>query len=148
VHFPASVTTLGDYAFRNCGGLKSVVLPSTITAINKHAFNGCNNVTFYTDCEAKPADWLGHWNSSYRPVFWGCTLSADKSYVVSFVKTATSLINTGAINGISAPMREGYEFGGWATASGSSNVAYTMENVATAPNGTTLYAIWSAQSAE
>ena len=139
---PASLKKLGDYAFRNCGELKSVILPQTLTTIGKHAFNGANKATFYAEVSARPSLWIGQWNSSNRPVVWGCTLSQDKSYVVSFVKTATSVVNTVATNGIAAPTRAGYVFAGWATSQGGSAV-YTMENFMDAPNGTTLYTVWS-----
>ena len=62
---------------------------------------------------------------------------------MSFTKTATSVLNTVATNGIAAPTRAGYEFAGWATSEGGSAV-YTMENFTTAPNGTTLYTVWTA----
>ena len=142
LQFPNSLTTIQDYAFRNCDGLKSVVLPASITTIGKHVFNGANNATFYTEYAARPTLWIGQWNTSYRPVVWGCTLSQDKSYVVSFTKTANSITDSRALNGMNAPVRAGYEFAGWATSEGGS-VAYTMENIMDAPNGTTLYAVWN-----
>ena len=142
VELPASLTTLGDYAFRNCNGLRSVILPETLTTISKHVFNGCNNVTFYTEYSARPQLWIGQWNSSYRPVVWGCTLSEDKTYVESFTKTAASITNSSATNGMSAPMREGYEFAGWATSKNGEPV-YTMETLLEVENGTTLYAVWN-----
>lgn len=142
VKLPNSLTTVSDYAFRNCDGLKSVILSTGITSMGKHVFNGSNSATFYIEYESKPMDWLGQWNSSRRPVVWGCTLSDDNSYVVSFVKTADSIVNPVATNGMAAPTRDGYTFGGWATTQGSTAAAYTMENVKDAANGTTLYAIW------
>lgn len=142
VKLPESLTTLGDYSFRNCNGLKSVVLPESLTTINKHVFNGCNNVTFYTEYSARPQLWIGQWNSSYRPVVWGCTLSEDKTYVESFTKTAASITNSSAVNGMSAPLRAGYEFAGWATSKDGEPV-YTMETLLEVENGTTLYAVWT-----
>lgn len=142
LQFPNSLTTISDYAFRNCNGLKSVILPASITTIGKHAFNGANNVTFYTEYAARPALWIGQWNTSYRPVVWGCTLSEDKTYVVSFTKSAASITDDRAVNGMNAPTRAGFTFDGWATAEGGS-VAYSMEDIMSAPNGTTLYAVWS-----
>ena len=139
---PESLTTLGDYSFRNCNGLKSVVLPESLTTINKHVFNGCNNVTFYTEYSARPQLWIGQWNSSYRPVVWGCTLSEDKTYVESFTKTAASITNSSAVNGMSAPIKEGYDFAGWATSKDGEPV-YTMETLLEVENGTTLYAVWT-----
>ena len=54
-----------------------------------------------------------------------------------------TLTNPYATNGIAAPVREGYTFAGWATEQGSKQVAYTIENMAEAPEGTVLYAIWN-----
>ena len=111
--------------------LNVAVAVSTITA-----------VTFYTEYAARPALWIGQWNTSYRPVVWGCTLSEDKTYVVSFTKSAASITDDRAVNGMNAPTRAGFAFDGWATVEGGS-VAYTMEDIMSAPNGTTLYAVWS-----
>ena len=141
VKLPNSLKKLDDYAFRNCNALKSIIIPQTVTAINKHVFNGCNNLTIYTEYTERPTLWLGHWNSSNRPVIWGCELSEDKSYVVSFEKNATSILNEKAVNGISAPTCEGYTFAGWSTTEGG-NVEYTMENLTSVENGTKLYAVW------
>ncbi len=142
IELPASVTVLDDYAFRNCNALKSVILPATLTTLNKHVFNGCNNATFYVEHTERPQTWFGQWNSSYRPVVWGCTLSADKSYVVSFVKTETSINNPVAVNGMSAPTKEGFEFAGWTTVEGGTTAEYTMETMLEVENGTTLYTVW------
>lgn len=148
IDVPASLQKIDDYAFRNCAALKSVLLPTTVETINKHAFNGCNNVTIYVEYETRPMGWLGHWNSSYRTVFWGCTMSEDDSYVVSFVKTATTLTNTSVVNGMAAPTKAGYDFLGWTSVQGGTTAEYTMETVAEAANGTTLYAVWAEKAAE
>ncbi len=148
VDVPASLKVIDDYAFRNCAGLKSVLLPSTVETIDKHAFNGCNNATVYTEYSERPQGWIGQWNSSYRTVFWGCTLSEDDSYVVSFVKTATTLTNTSVVNGMAAPERAGWEFKGWTTVKGGTTEEYTMETIVNAENGVTLYAVWAQVVAE
>ena len=145
IELPASLTVLDDYAFRNCKVLTSVILPTTLTTMNKHVFNGCNNATFYAEAAERPQTWYGQWNSSYRPVIWGCTLSADKSYIISFEKTASSIVNPVAVNGMAVPTREGYKFDGWSKVSENSPVDYTMETMLEAENGTTLYAVWSKQ---
>ena len=54
--------------------------------------------------------------------------------------------NENALNGISNPERAGYTFVGWTTEAGETNVEYTAENLASAPIGATLYAIWLAES--
>ena len=42
---PNSVTSIGDYAFRYCSKLTSIVIPNSVTGIGNSAFNGCYNLT-------------------------------------------------------------------------------------------------------
>ena len=39
------VTIIGDEAFRDCHGLRSVKFPKSVTSIGKYAFSGCNGLT-------------------------------------------------------------------------------------------------------
>jgi hypothetical protein len=142
---PDTLTSIGDYAYRGCTGLTSIAIPEGITAIGKHAFYGLKNTTLYCEADSILPYWSDRFNSSYRPVFWGCTLSDDNSYVVSFTMNAGCLSNSKATNGISNPTRVGYVFVGWATEPGSNTVAYTSENISEAANGTVLYTIWTEQ---
>ena len=43
-----SVTSIGDYAFRNCDGLTSVTIPNSITSIGNSAFRNCDGLTSVT----------------------------------------------------------------------------------------------------
>lgn len=45
VTLPASVTAIGDYAFRNCTSLATVTLPASVTAIGEYAFSDCTSLT-------------------------------------------------------------------------------------------------------
>lgn len=144
IALPSTITSIGDYAFRGCAATSSIVLHDGIATIGKHAFYNLNNTTIYASVDNIQPYWNDRFNSSYRPVFWGCTLSEDKSYVVSIVVSEDSIDNPGAKGGISEPTRAGYTFLGWATAPGSTEIVYTSANVTTAPDGTVLYAVWSA----
>ena len=89
-----SVTSIGDYAFRDCYGLTSITIPDGVTSIGMSAFDSCYNLTsitipdsvtsikyrafFYCDAltvfckaESQPDSWDSDWNSGYRPVVWG-----------------------------------------------------------------------------
>ena len=45
---PASVTTIGKNAFRDCRKLASVTIPKGVAEISQHAFYGCNGMTKLT----------------------------------------------------------------------------------------------------
>ena len=40
-----SVTSIGDYAFTECGGLTSVTIPNSVTSIGINAFSNCSGLT-------------------------------------------------------------------------------------------------------
>ena len=42
---PAGVTSIGNYAFRDCSGLTSVEIPASVTSISSSAFYGCSGLT-------------------------------------------------------------------------------------------------------
>lgn len=48
ITLPASITTIGDYAFNNCTSLTSINLPNSITSIGESAFNQCRSLTNLT----------------------------------------------------------------------------------------------------
>ncbi|WP_320054788.1 MBG domain-containing protein [uncultured Acetobacteroides sp.] len=45
IAIPSSVTAIGDYAFFGCSGLTSVTIPSSVTSIGNFAFCGCSGLT-------------------------------------------------------------------------------------------------------
>lgn len=141
-----SVHEIGKQAFRNCSNLTSVLLGKNIEVIDMHAFYGCNQLTIYTELVSEGVNWNSRWNTSYRPVLWNCTLSSDGSYVESYT-TGTAYISNAIVaedneNLYSASYREGYTFVGWSTTKDGTQAEYTAEDIGTAPEGITLYAIW------
>ena len=42
------VTSIGDYAFYECSGLTSVIIPNSVTSIGSYAFDGCSGLTSVT----------------------------------------------------------------------------------------------------
>ncbi|MBD5137330.1 MAG: leucine-rich repeat protein [Lachnospiraceae bacterium] len=45
---PESVTSIGDYAFSGCTGLKSITIPESVTSIGWGAFNSCTGLESIT----------------------------------------------------------------------------------------------------
>ena len=48
MEIPASVTGIGDYAFRGCTSLVSVTIPASVTSIGWNAFVDCDNLADVT----------------------------------------------------------------------------------------------------
>ena len=139
---PQGVKSIGKYAFLRWKSVKSVVLSKDVETIGDHAFNACNSATFYTDAQSIMPKWSKSWNSSYRPVVWNCTLSEDKTYVVSVTIGENGISNPLAKGGISAPEREGYSFAGWTTKENSTEIEFSASDITKAEEGVTLYAVW------
>jgi len=143
VAIPDSTETIGAYAFKSCPLLQSVILSKNVKEIGKNAFYGCFG-TVYTTAEGN--EWGEKWNSSFRPLIGGCTLSEDGTYVESVTLGANGVLNPNAWLGLSDPVREGYDFVGWATQSGASSGDYQTAEIVALPAGTVLYAVYRIKS--
>ena len=62
---PGSVTSIGDYAFRNCTGLTGVTIPGSVTSIGYGAFSYCIGLTGITIAETV--------TSLLGAAFYGCS---------------------------------------------------------------------------
>ena len=56
VFIPATVTTLSEYAFYDCGNMRTIELPATINLIGESAFNNCTGLTSITVHSTYPVD--------------------------------------------------------------------------------------------
>lgn len=151
---PDSVREIGDGAFYYLGeeaidengkplsGARCVIIRGSIDDIGMHAFYGCDGATFYVNDDNRDIDWGIGWNSSRRPVVWNVSLSEDGSYVTGITVKEDTFDFYEEINFLRAPYREGYSFEGWSL-SEDGVIAYTVSNVASAPVGTTLYAVYT-----
>ena len=59
------VTSIGEYAFRGCSGITSVVIPNSVTTIGEYAFRGCSSLTSITIPNSVTS--IGEY------AFWGCS---------------------------------------------------------------------------
>lgn len=141
VALPASVRSIGTQAFRGCVSLQQILLPAGTEQIGLHAFYGDLQATIYTDVQNDAVRWEEYWNSSYRPFITNCSFSEDGTYVVSVTVPQGGFSYVNASNVVSAPMRDGYVFAGWALSAGG-QVAYSADQIGQAAPGTVLYAVW------
>lgn len=146
---PDTLEFIGAYSFKGCNALESILLKGSVSEIEKHAFYGCKKMTIYTDVVTPNEKWHPLYNSSYRPVLFGCELSEDQSYVVAFTVTEDTMINPNAKEGIKAPTRDGYTFAGFKAMikdehGEEKEVVYEASAIKEVPNGTRLEAVWIA----
>ncbi len=78
IEIPSSVTSIGNYAFSGCNNLENIKIPSSVTRIGNFSFNKCGNLTIYCNADSKPSQWDSYWaksdgyNSISYPVVWDC----------------------------------------------------------------------------
>ena len=48
ITIPSSVTSLSDHCFSGCSGLTSITIPSSVTSLGDHCFDGCRGLTSIT----------------------------------------------------------------------------------------------------
>ena len=83
VLIPDSVTSIGSYAFYNCSSLVSIEIPSGVTSIGSYAFSGCSMLKIYCEAESQPSGWNTSWNYYNRPVVWG--VCQEHTFVITTV---------------------------------------------------------------
>ena len=65
ITIPSSVTSLGDYCFWGCSGLTSITIPSSVTSLGASCFSDCSGLTSITIPSSVTS--LG------GSCFWGCS---------------------------------------------------------------------------
>ncbi len=136
---PDTLTSVGRQAFRNCAALSGLVLGAGLESIGEHAFYGCRGLTLYAVPETAPAGWDARWNSSYRPVLYGCR--AEDGVLAGLTKRGTATANLNEATSVTAPVRVGYGFAGFATEAGGPAV-YAAADFGKIPEGTELFPVW------
>jgi hypothetical protein len=125
----------------------SVIVPDSLITIDAYAFSSYYMMTVYTNAASLPAGWDGECYEDAL-VVWGCELSDDGTYMVSFL--AGNCLGPWGEDWrdyeLLEPRRAGFTFGGWALTAYDADLkaaAYTMETLWQATDGAALYAIWT-----
>ena len=63
ITIPSSVTSLGESCFSSCSGLTSITIPSSVTSLGDQCFSGCSGLTSITIPSSVTS--LGYWCFSY-----------------------------------------------------------------------------------
>lgn len=67
------VIEIAGEAFKDCGHLNYVYIPSTIEYIGYNAFVNCENLMIVCGAESKPVNWNYYWNGNITDIYWGYT---------------------------------------------------------------------------
>ena len=83
---PDNVTSIGDWAFEDCGSLTSVTIPDGVTSIGDYAFYGCSKIKV-VNYDGNIESWLGieFASSSSNPCYNGSNLYFNGELVTDVV---------------------------------------------------------------
>jgi ubiquitin len=85
---PDSVTSIGNYAFRNCTSLTSITIPDGVTSIGNYAFRSCTSLTSITIPDGV--------TSIGEQAFYACTSLTS----ITFLGTAPTTVGNQAFAGV------------------------------------------------
>ncbi|MDR1292348.1 MAG: leucine-rich repeat protein [Clostridiales Family XIII bacterium] len=137
ITIPNSVTSIGDGAFGECTSLESVYIPSSVTSIGRDAFYECINLLLKVHSDSYAQSYAIENDIPYDLIF-TVTFDANGGTVSSGSKT----VNEGeAVGALPTPVRTGYTFKGWFTAS-SGGARISADTAVTAD--VTYHAQWTA----
>ncbi|WP_322204081.1 leucine-rich repeat protein [Acutalibacter intestini] len=157
IHIPEGVTRIEWSAFNDCSNLTTVFLPESLTQIGVDAFSNCSNLIDVYYGGAKD-----QWDAVAKdqPIFDNCSpvihyagedttpSPSPQLYTVTFdpnggiVNTTNKIVTKGQPYGVlPTPVRSGYMFTGWFSASAGGN-QITSSSIVVLSSNQTLYAHW------
>ena len=75
VVMPSTLQSIGASTFNNNRVLLTINIPASVTTIGQYAFGGCKSALVYCEAESKPAGWHDWWNNDVNYgrclTFWG-----------------------------------------------------------------------------
>ncbi len=68
---PNSVEFIGYSAFRSCERLINIIIPDSVISMARYVFENCPRLTILCKSHYEPSGWENYWNADNRPVEWG-----------------------------------------------------------------------------
>jgi len=75
VVIPSTVTAIGNYVFQSCSSLTSFIIPSTVNSIGAYTFYGCTSLTSIYSNSSYPIDLSNSYSVFYNVNKTTCTLN-------------------------------------------------------------------------
>ena len=126
ISFPATITTIGEYAFANCSNLTEVTIPSNVKTIGAYAF-------YNAGLTSATLENTSNWSLANGSTFSFSYTYYSSDYYGSGTKTGTYTHNlankTEAANALKGPVTISYKYndpdGGWPTSNFSGTKTFT-----------------------
>ena len=125
---PNSVTKIGQSAFKNCKGLRSVRIPNSVVSVGQFAFQGCSGMTSITipNSVTSIGSYAFRWCSGLTSITIPYSVTSIDEFVFYECSGLTSVTIPNSVTSIGR-----YAFDG---CSGLTNVICYAKNVPTTPN--------------
>ncbi len=143
---PASVNTIGNYAFSRCEELTSLTIPATIFSVGDYAFSNSSLTEVYYG--GTQAEWdeieFGDGNKPLTAAtihYSSRTITFDPNGG-TVTPSSKRVTNGGTYGELPVPMRSDYSFDGWYT-SATGGTQVTASTVVSLTIDQTLYAHWT-----
>ena len=93
ITIPDSVTSIGEYAFRNCSSLTGITIPGSVTSIGKYTFCGCNSLAsiIIPDSVTSIGDGAFYNCSSLTGITIPASVTSIGNYVFSYCSSLASI---------------------------------------------------------
>lgn len=139
IRFANGITKIDEWAFDGNLALQEVYIPASVTTIGEFAFVADNTV-FYCEAASMPEGWDNNWCSgeNYR-IIWGCDFDAEVTY--TFMDGETQVDELTAFSAVQPPALEpgaGKYLQGWSLEPDGELVPFPYYSI----QSVTLYAVW------